>query len=500
MKKYFIIALFVISLIYSANATQQIRAYLTSATFNTPDKGPYIETYLSVIGNSVRFVKNSNGKFQGQINIAISFSKSDTIKNAEKYTLSSPELNDTSKGCPNFIDVHRFALANGNYTMEISIADKNNETVKPFVSTMPVVINYENDKMTVSEVQLLESYTKSTTPSIITKSGYDLVPYVSNFYPENITKLKFYAEIYNAKKILGDGEKMLVSYSIQSHQAKTTMYNFSSFSKQTANDVNILLAELDVDQLPSGNYDLAVIVKDKENKTQAVQLCFFQRKNRPIQMTFDELKSLDITYTFVSKYKSKDTLSEYIRSLRPISSPTDIQYAENQLKGKDLLLMQQFFYNFWKSRNEFEPETAWQKYLEQVQKVNKEYATYGMKGYDTDRGRIFLQYGPPTIQAKYEHEPSAYPYEIWQYDVLVDKSKIFTNPYNKQSNRKFVFYNPDLVTNQWRLIHSDARGEINNTGWEMLLFNRSGQSSNPDDVTPPEQFGSNVDDNFRNPR
>lgn len=502
MKKHFIVVAFSILLAFNACATNPIRAFLTYSNFNSPTKGPYIETYLSVIGNSVRFVKNSNGKYQGQIDIAINFSVNDTIKNAEKYTLSSPEINDTAKGCPNFIDVHRFSLANGKYTMEISIADKNNEIVKPFVSKLPISINFQNDKIEISDVQLLESYSKSTATSIITKSGYDLVPYVSTFYPENSKKIKFYAEIYNSKKIFGEGKKMLVSYTIQSHQAKTTMNNFSSFSKQTANDVNSLLAELDIDQLPSGNYDLVVQVKDDENKTAAVQLLFFQRKNRPIQLSFDELKGLDVTYTFVAKYKSVDTLAEYVRWLRPISSPTDIQYAENQLKGKDLTLMQQFFYNFWRTRNEEYPETAWNTYREEVLKVNKEYGSRTLKGYDSDRGRVYLKYGPPNIRAVFEHEPDAYPYEIWQYDVLVDKSKIYTTPYNKQSNKKFVFCNADLVTNQWRLIHSTAQGEINDARWEMALYIRDlrKQTDNMDIEKVPDDFGAHVDDTFNNPR
>ncbi len=500
MNKCFIIVL--LSLITALNAASSpaLQAYLTSATFNNPSKGPYIETYISIIGNTVKFVKNSKGKFQGDVDIAIKFSLGDEIKNAHKYTLSSPETEDTTKGYPNFIDQQRFSLANGKYTMEISIADKNNPSVPPFINSMPVEINFTNDNVSISDIQLLETYSKSVNPTMITKSGYDLIPYVSDFFPENIKQIKFYTEIYNAKKILGEGQKMLVSYSIETNQSNTKLNNFSAFSKQNTNEVNSVLGEFNIETLPSGNYNVVVEVKNKENQIQAIKKYPFQRKNKPTQFSFDDLKSIDINSTFVKSIKNIDTLHDYIRSLRPISSSSEVQYEENQMKGKDLLQAQQFFYNFWKSRNEVHPEVAWHEYNEEVKKVNNEFGTFGLKGYDTDRGRVYLQYGTPNIRARYEHEPSAWPYEIWQYDALVDKTQLFTNPNNKQSNKKFVFANSDLSTNRYILIHSTAKGEIYNAIWTERLYTHEFSTQNMDVEKIPDNIYDNIIDTFNNPR
>ena len=71
---------------------------------------------------------------------------------------------------------------------------------------------------------------------------------------------------------------------------------------------------------------------------------------------------------------------------------------------------------------------------------------------------------------------------------------------NKQSNKKFVFYNPDLVTNKYTLIHSTAQGEINNHRWELLIHKRDTQAPNLDSEKVRDHFGGNADDNFRNPR
>lgn len=500
MKKSLIILVLAVCAFVTPSMAGNVTAYLTYTAYNVPGQQPYLETHLSVIGSSLNYVKNAQGKFQAAVDIAISFAQDGQIKAGQKYTLNGPETDDTTKSLPNFIDQQRYTLANGTYEMQLSISDKNRPTEKPFLTKVQVKIDFPENMMSLSDIELLESYTKATTTGSLTKSGFDLLPYVSTFYPENYDKLKFYAEVYNAKKILGADQKMIINYYIESYEKKVPLSNYSAFSKQTANDVNILLSEFNISDLPTGNYNFRIEVRDKENKIQAEQLCFFQRKSKTAELDLKDLASIDVSKTFVSKYTNKDTMMEYLRCIRPISSKMEIQYEENQIRAKNHDQMQQFFYNFWRSRNEVNPEQAWLEYLGEVKKVNKQFGTYGLKGYDTDRGRVYLQYGPPDARDIAEMEPSSYPYEIWQYNLLVDKTLITTNPNNKQSNKKFVFYNPDLVSNKYILLHSDARGEIYNNRWQIDLHKRDSQSHNLDDTKVQEHFGGESGTNFNNPR
>lgn len=501
MKKYLILLCLSVLTFSNGLFASNVAAYMTYGTFTTTSKGPYVETYISVIGNSLIFVKNANGKFQGAVDISVAFKLNGEIKHAQKYSLSSPEIADTTnKEFPNFIDEQRYSIAAGSYEMEMSITDKNKPNEKPCVTTVSIKVEFADALMSMSSIQLLESFTKSVTPSILTKSGYDLMPYVANYYPENISRIKFYTEMYQAKKILGEGEKFVVSFYIESYESKEKLSGYSGFNKQVVSDVNILLSEFNIEALPSGNYNLVVEARDKENKIEAQQKCFFQRTNKAAALNFDDIKTIVVGNTFVKNYKSIDSVGYYIKTLRPISSSTEIQFSENQLKGKNLELMQQYFYNFWKSRNATNPEQAWLDYYKEVMKVNKEYTSYGQKGFDTDRGRVYLQYGAPDQLTKYYTEPSALPYEIWEYYSLVDKSRILTNPGNRQSNKRFVFYNPDLVTNKFELIHSEARGEINNTRWKLNVYGRDTQSTNLDSEGVPDHFGGNANDNYNNPR
>ena len=177
MKKNLLIVA-VLSLITctGAFAEKNVTAFISYATFNTPGKTPYVETYLSVLGSSIEYKKNPENKWVGAIEVALIFKQNDTIRASKKYILASPLLDDSAKK-QNFIDQQRIPLENGVYVLELQISDKN-KSGKVFKSEQEVIVSFPTDRVMVSDVQALESFTKSTTQNVLTKNGYDLVPYV----------------------------------------------------------------------------------------------------------------------------------------------------------------------------------------------------------------------------------------------------------------------------------------------------------------------------------
>lgn len=454
---------------YSLSSQGALKAYLSYSTFMSPQSESYFETYLTVIGQSIIYKKNSNGKFQGIVEVHLLFKQNDSIKSFQKYNLHSQEVDDTIKSRLNFIDVQRFALPNGTYDFELQISDKNNNTA-PFKWKETVTIDYSSKKIIVSDIELLESYSKSTKESMLTKNGYDLVPYVSEFYPENFNRLAFYCEIYNTKTSLVKDEKFVISYFIQSAEGKNTMSDFAGFSTQKANSVNILLSSFQINSLPSGNYYLVVEVKDKNNSLLASKKRFFQRKNPVAKIKVEDLSSLNVTNSFAGQITNKDTLLDYIKSLRPIATTSEKSFIDDNALTSEITLLQQFFYNFWDTRSSKQPEQEWLRYKADVVKVNATFSSHPLKGYDTDRGRVYLQYGPPDNRSVNEYGGSNLTnigneqgavvlntpgsYEVWQYFKL-----------QNQTNRRFVFVNSDFASNNYKLIHSDARGEFYNSNF-----------------------------------
>jgi hypothetical protein len=135
--------------------------------------------------------------------------------------------------------------------------------------------------------------------------------------------------------------------------------------------------------------------------------------------------------------------------------------------------------------------------------VNKLYSAMGVKGYATDRGRVYLQYGPPNIISDETQDPSAYPYQIWHYYRLVDQRN-HEIP-QEQSNRKFVFYAKESATNNYILLHSDAIGELSQPQWQAMLHDRTTTHKTQSGAIGIDQkeaddfYGSRSKEKFANP-
>ncbi len=488
--KRLLVALILFTALSGTAKASGVVILLKHCAFSTPDTKPFVETYLSVDGSTSVFKKNSSGKLQASVEIGITFSKGQTIVAFKKYILNSPEISDSTPP-PFFIDQQRFNLENGDYQLEISWVDKNKPGDTPSLRKENLTVNFPVQNMSFSEIELIESYKSTVTPGVLTKNGYDLVPYLAFAYPQNMDKLSFYAEVYHADLNIPADEQYVVMYYIENYADATKLIEFGGHQKLSPQPASVILSEIAIAKLPSGDYNLVLEVHDKSNKILCYRKAYFQRIN-PIKA--DPLANQNGIYnldnTFVSKFHSIDSLAEYIRSTRPICSDMEYTIGENDIKTRDLKTLQKRLLIVWSNRNPKNPEAAFEKYNEQVVAVQHSYGTVLMKGYNTDRGRIYLKYGQPSTKTISDKEPSSYPYEIWGYYHLNDD----------QVNRKFVFYNPDLVTNNYILLHSDARGETYDANWSMKLQKRSIQNTNFDDTTAPDHFGGNANEDFNHPK
>jgi len=465
-----------------------LNAYFSYSAFDQPGESPYIETYLNVSGQSVNLVKNAQGKYQGKIEIKWIYTQGDSIVHFDKYHLLSPETDTESLNGIDFIDQQRVPLPAGNYSVQLKILDKNSDN-PAFEAKQAIRINFPSDRITISDIELLESFEASTVKGKFTKSGYDVVPMVTAFYPKEISSIKFYSEIYRAKTALN--EEYLLRYSISNSGNNRILNEFASIKKQTPEDVTVLMAEIPIEKLYSGNYFITVEVFNKRNVLLASKQVFFQRSNvSQLAKTDEDLATMNLENTFVAAMTDEDMMVEYISCLYPISSRFDAKISENIIGLHDMDYMRRYFYTFWIKRNPDNPEQAWLAYKEEVNTVEAAFGARNKKGYETDRGRVYLQYGPPNSIITEEMDPTTRPYSIWHYYQL-----------DHQSNRKFVFYSLGNSTNDYQLIHSDAVGELQDAAWELKIHNRTQQFGSDMDIEKAiDTYGTKTKDNFNHPK
>jgi len=445
-------------------------AFLSHASFNIPGESPYLETYLEVMGNTLVYKQNASGKYQGSIQVTMLIKQDSVIKDFRKYELFSPEVTDTSVIGINFIDQQRFSLPNGDYSLDLSIADVNVDK-KPVVVSYPLIIDFPADNYSISGIQLVNSFKKTEAPNVLSKSGYDFVPFVDNFYPSEKGKLTFYTEIYNPLHKEGSEDKYLISAYIESFETRKMLEEYVRIKRENSKQVTVLLSEFDITKLPSGNYNLVVNLRDKENKILTQGITFFQRSNPGVGSPALDLASVNPTNSFADRINSIDTLREYIRSCQPIATELEQMFTNTQVEIASIDILKQFFLNFWLNRNETDPEKAWEDYKTEVRKVNLAYSTQVKKGYSTDMGRVYLRYGPPNTVTDVPFDASgmisetSVPYQIWHYYSINN---------NRERNKKFVFIASELRVKDYVLVHSDVIGEIQNYNWQSQLVRHIG--------------------------
>ena len=168
-------------------------------------------------------------------------------------------------------------------------------------------MNFNKDTIQLSDIELLESFSPTTTENIYSKNGYDLLPYPDNFFPQEINTLRFYTEIYNA--VSTGNDPFLIRYYLSNENNNQLLEDMIVQKKEAGKKVNVILGEFPMQNLPSGNYNLNVEVVSKTNVLLAYKQLFFQRLNtipKPIVST--DYMNLNTTNTFVSRITNPDTL------------------------------------------------------------------------------------------------------------------------------------------------------------------------------------------------
>ena len=457
----------------------QLRAYLDTKQFYAPNEGNYLEVYFQFVGHSIRYLPVPEG-LKGELAIRIELKKDSETILTDAYRLESPLMKDSI--VEDFYDIKRIPIRPGEYTFSISLTDLNSEN-KPVNTSFPVTIEALESGVTASDIQTIEYAFPTEQLNGFTKSGYYMIPRLSTFYPKELKSIPVYLELYQTHQLTDTifGVKQWIS----STDTGKEIEEYTSYSKHKVGEVVPVLRNVNIANLTTGKYALNYSVISKNMAELVTQRYFFERSN-DIEVSYD-VETLVLDPTFQASLTT-DSVSYFLESLIPISKPAEIKNILSVLKSKDEDRQRRHLQAFWSKTTPENPSESWIKYKMQVQLVERLYANNFQEGFETDRGRVYLQYGSPTNIIQREVSSTEYPYEIWQYNKI-----------GQFSNRRFIFYNPDLVNNAYRLLHSDMLGELKNPAWPQMLNSRNSTKGNIDDPNSgvQEHWGGNSNDLFR---
>ena len=466
---------------------QGMKAFISHKAYCTNNLQPYIEFTFIVGGNTVQYALNEQNKYEADVEIQVDMMRADTLVKQLHYILSSDQFEDSARvGKPDFADVQNVLMPQGEYFLYFYMKDLHSGDTNELKYIDKITLNFPDNQISTSKISLYKSFSPVKTQGLFVKYGYYLPPLYSGFVPESQYTLPFALEVYNTREILGNSTLKAKCYieNVESHL--TVNPNNVISLEQPTKDVVLFFNEFNVFNLPSGNYFAVVKLFDQQDSLLLVDKVFFQKSNPSVKLNLDDYSQVELPGTFVENDTNRKELIDKVKCLYPISSLVERDFYENRLKDVSTDQLQRFFYHFWLRRNPANPEEAWTNYKKRVDQVQSMFGSKQVKGYLTDRGRVYLQYGPPNEVKEVPSDPVTLPYEIWDYYYL-----------NNQSNVKFVFYDPVLTGNDYELLHSTMYGEVSNPNWRMHLVRKIQTQQDIYNPNPVDYWGNDMDEYWK---
>lgn len=316
----------------------------------------------------------------------------------------------------------------------------------------------------VSGLEFLEAYFPAPKPSAFSRHGYTLVRNPTYLFTEDIDTLLFFTEVYDLDKLLGKGQRCGIRIRLLKYDSGDEVPGSLQTLALKAQALIPLFIRVPLREVPSGSYWVEIQTIDKTLKPVGRPFQeYFRRKAKSVAQPVIQADTPALALATFADTLPEKILLEQVDNLRMLATSTEFNTIESLMKNKELAAMRKFLYAFFKKRDALLPERPYQQYLDRCEEARRRYGMRRRPLHQTDRARVFVRYGPPNqnenemAQGTGIGGPS---YEIWTYYKMEEAG---------QTNVQFVFQADASSPGDYRLLHSNMKGERFNTDWRNQL-------------------------------
>jgi GWxTD domain-containing protein len=384
------------------------------ASFSEDNGVPIARAYVQIPNDNLTFVKTDSG-FQAAVQIELYLTKEgqDFVFNRTiSREIVVTDFNETnSKDNPNTFSTE-VEVDSGQYLAMVTVSDKNSN--KQFSQKKMLNVSYarsEDRKLGLSDILFFSQYKMDDEGNI------------SQFEPEltnNFSGRGKYVYAYFNSFSFDDQDSMLVRYVVKDNR-----------------DVVIQQNKYFVKRKP-GLMEHFV----------RLNRYYFGRSIYTLEISANignQWVTKTNSFGFVWKYvpNTQQDLDLAIEYLKYIANGDSIKhYRDKPFEEK-----QDFFKRFWQ-QNDPNPDTEENElmieYYQRLNFANENFSATGIRGWLTDRGRIYIKFGQPDEIDRHPFEASTYPYVVWRYYsvrktfVFIDRSGF--GDYELHPNYYYVEY------------------------------------------------------------
>ncbi|MGI9174631.1 MAG: GWxTD domain-containing protein [Rhodothermales bacterium] len=451
-----------------AQPSLPVQLSLDQAAFAYDEDASLLEVYLAVEAASLPFTQDSLGySARFPLDLRLMRSTDAVLEGTPEDAVwaDSVELafhvTDTSSFVPGQRFVHqvRTSVPPGEYELAVVIPpDASGARQRLELRRDVIVPDFADSQVGLSDVTLATSVEQSDDrDQPFYKHGLLISPSTDQLFGKGLDDLYYYAEAYNTPAIAGDdGQYTLYAYLAEANRPQP-LPDFQQRSQREARAPDVLVGQFNLSCLPSGSYFLRLALLNEENEAVVEQARKFFVYNPDVlrEVTAEAGEESFETSSYASM--PEDEVEQALGHIRSIATEQEQRRAT---RIQDLDEQRRFLMEFWQKRD---PNAATaaneykQEFYRRLQYANERYSARTEEGWQTDRGRILIKYGPPASIEPHLFDRGLAPHEIWAYNNIPGEGQA-----------TFIFADRDGF-GTFELIHSTVAGERKLANWEQEL-------------------------------
>ena len=436
-----------------AVSTGPVRFVVDVVSFGGSAGTAHVEVYLQVSGGALRFVEQGD-RYRAEFEVGMQvqqFPKGEVeVLCADGQALKGrvwkrgvevASRDEAGESGLAVMEVFPLRFRPGHYRIAVRVKDLNS-AFEDTCSGVLKVSDFEAERLVVSDIQLAYDIHRAGPRGRFTKNQISVLPAISRRFSPRDSFLQCYFEVYHfaldaaSKTDSFDLEFVLLDAS----DKVVKQYPVVMLKKPGPSGVitsKVMGGGLDIADMPSGTYTLKARIRDNLNGQEAEalrQFFVFEPGLESLNLASDEA-SLERYYRQIQYIATNEELKRY-RTLDP----------EEKLR---------FIVHFWIERDPT-PDTPQNEFLvehfRRIRFSDDHFQTRTrQRGSDTDKGRVYIKYGPPDDIEYHTSEFAGRPYEVWTYE--------------RYEYRKCVFLDLSGI-GVFELVHSTMPGELYNPRWK----------------------------------
>lgn len=450
----------------AAQPALPLQVDLDHAAFAYSNEASLLEVYLAFGAESLDYEAGEQG-YVAQLPLYLSVLRStdaslegtprDPVwKDSLTMTFALPDTADLAQG-QYFVHQVRTTIAPGEYELHVRIPGDSTRQALRLQRDILVSSYDDTDLVRLSDITLATTIEQSdASQGMFYKNGLVVRPNPNQLYGRALNQVYYYAEAYNTEDVAGEGgQYTLLAYVAEANRPQP-LPDLQNRTQREARSPDVLVGAFDISNLPSGSYFLRLALLNEDNEAEVEQARKFFVYNPDVER--EEPAAMEVSFE-TSQYASmpEDEVEQSLEHIDLVATERERRRSNNI---QDLDEKRRFLMAFWQKRDP-NPSTPTNEFREQfyqrLQYANQRYSNSFREGWQADRGRVFIKYGPPAQIDPHLYDRDALPHEIWQYNNIPGEGQA-----------SFVFADREGF-GDFELLHSTVAGERKAADWRSLV-------------------------------